>query len=194
VETATVAVEAVTITVETESLTDAAAALFASRGLRQVFAEDVMRITPGAAPAPRWPDGVELIGWSAATARRFHDVFESAFRDRPGFPGTPADEWIAENEEDDEFRPEWSILAVVPGIGDAGFVTSSVGWVAQVGVRPQARGRGIGAALICESLRRMAADGATEAWLDVNVNNPGAAALYRRLGFADAGRRARFRR
>ena len=109
-----------TITVETESLTDAAVALFVSRGLRQVFVEDVIRITFGAAPEPRWPGGVELTEWSAATARRFHDVFESALRDRPGFPGTPADEWITVNAEDDEFWPGWSILAAVPGIGDAG--------------------------------------------------------------------------
>jgi mycothiol synthase len=34
-------------------------------------------------------------------------------------------------------------------------------------------------------------DGATEVWLDVNVNNPGAR-LYERLGFRHAGRRARY--
>jgi GNAT superfamily N-acetyltransferase len=62
------------------------------------------------------------------------------------------------------------------------------------GVVPAARGRGLGGALVCEALARMAADGSPEAWLNVNVNNPGAAALYRRLGFADAGRRARYRR
>ncbi len=182
------------VTVETESLTEAAIALFTSRGLRQVFAEDVLRIEPAAAAPPRWPVGAELAGWSAATAGRFYQVYEAAFRDRPGFPGTPADEWIAENDADDEFRPGWSLLASVPDLGDAGFVTAAVGWIVQVGVRPAARGRGIGAALVGESLRRMAADGATGAWLDVHVDNPGAAALYRRLGFAQAGRRARFRR
>ena len=36
------------------------------------------------------------------------------------------------------------------------------------------------------------ADGAKEAWLNVNVDNP-AAGLYRKLGFTDRGRRARFR-
>lgn len=182
------------VIVETESLTDAAHALFVSRGLRQFFAEDVMRIDPAAAPAASWPAGVGLTGWSAATATRFHAVFEAAFRDRPGFPGTPADEWITENEEDDEFRPAWSLLATVPGLGDAGFVTGGLGWVMQLGVRPEARRRGIGAALVCESLSRMAAAGSTEAWLDVNVDNPGAAALYRRLGFTHEGRRARYRR
>jgi mycothiol synthase len=182
------------VIVETESLTEAAEALFASRGLRQYFAEDVMCIDPAAAPPPRWPAGVGLTGWSGATASRFYTVFEAAFRDRPGFPGTPADEWITETEEDEEFRSDWSMLATVPGLGDAGFVIGLIGWIAQVGVLPEARRRGIGAALICESLSRMAADGAAEAWLDVNVDNPGAAALYRRLGFTHEGRRARYRR
>jgi mycothiol synthase len=183
-----------TVIVETESLTETAEALFASRGLRQYFAEDVMRIDPAAAPPPRWPAGIGLTGWSGSTASRFYAVFEAAFRDRPGFPGTPADEWITETEEDDEFLPDWSLLATVPGLGDAGFVIGLAGWIAQVGVLPEARRRGIGAALVCESLSRMAADGAAEAWLDVNVDNPGAAALYRRLGFTHAGRRARYRR
>jgi len=42
-------------------------------------------------------------------------------------------------------------------------------------------------------LRSLAAAGAQEAWLCVNDNNP-AAVLYRRLGFGDAGRRARYLR
>jgi mycothiol synthase len=83
------------------------------------------------------------------------------------------------------------VLASVPGPGDAGFITATVGWIDQVGVAPDARGSGLGAALIGESLARMRADGATEAWLNVNVNNP-ASRLYRRLGFEDRGRRARF--
>ena len=63
----------------------------------------------------------------------------------------------------------------------------------QVGVVPAARGRGIGAALVGEALRRMRADGATQAWLNVNVDNP-AVRLYRELGFEHRGRRARYRR
>ena len=231
------------ITVETESLTEAAEALFASRGLQQFFAEDVMRIElnrpaasgPGPAAAglsgsaasdpgpavtsPNRPTasdpalsrpatagiGLTLTEWSAATAARFHATYAASFRDRPGFPGDPADVWIAENEEDDDFRPAWSLLATVPALaeggsaaedapaGDAGFVTAAVGWIVQVGVIPAARGRGIGAALVRESLARMAAAGRPEAWLTVNTNNPGAAALYRKLGFHHRGRRARYR-
>jgi ribosomal protein S18 acetylase RimI-like enzyme len=206
------------VTVETESLTAESEALFAARGLRQVFAEDVMRIdltravpdqavpdqvVPGqavpdqvvpdqAVPDGGWPDGTALAVWSAETAPRFHRVYEAAFRERPGFPGWSAEQWIADTADDDEFRPDWSVLAAVPGLGDAGFVTAAIGWIVQVGVIPSARGRGIGAALVTEALRRMRADGATQAWLDVNIDNP-AVRLYRKLGFEHRGRRARYR-
>ena len=182
------------VTVETEGLTPAAEALFASRGLRPVFAEDVMRVDlADGLPDPAWPDGTALAEWSDATAERFAAVYHAAFRDRPGFPGQPAAEWIADVAADEGFRPDWSILASVPGLGDAGFVTAAVGWIDQVGVVPGARGHGLGAALVTESLARRRSAGEAEAWLNVNVDNPGAAALYRRLGFTVAGRRARYR-
>jgi ribosomal protein S18 acetylase RimI-like enzyme len=181
------------ITVETESLTAEADALFVSRGLRQFFAEDVMRIDlsrPLPTPLAVFPPGTTLTTWSAESAPRFHAVYEAAFRDRPHFPGDPAAEWIAEYDEDDEFRPGWSLLAATPDQGDVAFVTAAEGWIVQVGVDPAARGRGLAKALVQSALSRMTP---TEAWLNVNVDNPGAAALYRRLGFTGAGRRARYR-
>ncbi|MEU7902480.1 N-acetyltransferase [Actinoplanes sp. NPDC049118] len=181
------------VTVETESLTAGAETLFAARGLRQVFAEDVMRVDlADAVPGRDWPEGTILTGWTGATAGRFHAVYDAAFRERPGFPGSTAEQWIADVADDDEFRPAWSVLATVPGLGDAGFVTAAVDWIVQVGVVPAARGRGIGGALVTEALRRMRADGGTHAWLDVNVDNP-AVRLYRKLGFEHRGRRARYR-
>ncbi len=48
------------------------------------------------------------------------------------------------------------------------------------------------ALLITEAVRRMRAAGETTVTLNVNVNNPRAAALYRGLGFAVTGRRARY--
>jgi len=182
------------VTVETESLTSAQAELFAARGLVQMFAEDVMRIDlTQPVPAAVWPEGTTLREWSAETAPRFFAVYEAAFRERPGFPGVPAAEWISDVSDEEDFRPGWSVLAEVPGIGDAGFVTGLVGWIDQVGVLPAARGAGLGAALVRESLGRMIADGAVEAWLNVNVDNA-AIGLYRRLGFRVAGRRARYQK
>ncbi|MBM2615353.1 GNAT family N-acetyltransferase [Actinoplanes sp. LDG1-06] len=182
------------VTVETETLTDDAVELFESRGLRQSFAEDVMRIDDLDLPAPVWPDGVTLSTWDEPVSRRFHTTYHASFRDRPGFPADPADVWIAENEEDDDFLPSCSLLVTLPDLGDAGFVVAAQGWIVQAGVVPFARRRGLAAALITESLTRMRADGADHCWLTVNVNNPGAAALYRRLGFAQRGRRARYQR
>jgi mycothiol synthase len=180
------------VTVETESLTPIQEALFASRRLRQVFAEDVMRADLTApVPPPVWPVGTTVREWNTHTEPRFFALYEASFRERPGFPGWRAAQWIAEVADDEEFRPAWSVIATVPGRGDIGFVTAAVGWIVQVGVAPAARGEGLGAALIREALTRMQDDGATEVWLDVNVNNP-AAKLYERLGFRHEGRRARY--
>ncbi len=264
------------VTVESEGLSAGAEGLFASRGFRLVFAEDVMRIElaggqrriplgtdgrpetgsvpgaeitgrflvpettgrspeaeitgrflgsettgrspeaeitgrfPGSETAGRspeaeitgrfpgteiteWAPGIEITEWAPGTGSRFHAVYAAAFRERPGFPDPPAAEWIEETAEEDDFRADWSLLATVPGIGDAGFVTATEGWIVQVGVVPAARGTGLGAALIRESLRRAAAAGFGESWLCVNADNP-AANLYRRLGFQHRGRRARYRR
>jgi mycothiol synthase len=177
--------------VETESLTAEQAALLTERGLRQVFAEDVLRIDLTEPVAPRsWPAGAILHPWTAETASRFFAVYEAAFRDRPGFPGQSAATWIG-GLVDDGFRPEASLLVELPGRGDVGFVTAAEAWIDQVGVIPAVRGRGLGAALTAESLDRLRADGAMEAWLNVNVDNP-AKTVYLRLGFVVAGRRARF--
>ncbi|GID31814.1 hypothetical protein Abr02nite_67970 [Paractinoplanes brasiliensis] len=184
------------MTVESETLTDDAAALFESRGLRRTFAEDVMRIDDLDLPPAVWPDGATISSWDGPdVARRFHTTYHASFRDRPGFPADPAGEWIAENEEDEDFLPSCSLLATLPDLGDAGFVVAARGWIVQAGVVPFARRRGLAAALIAESLIRMrTSDGVDHAWLTVNVNNPGAAALYRRLGFQQRGLRARYQR
>jgi mycothiol synthase len=182
------------VTVETEALTEAAERLFASRGLRQVFAEDVMRFDLASAepPAVPLPAGLALHEWTPDLAARFFAAYEAAFRERPAFPGWPAERWVAWTAGDEEFRPQWSLLAAGPG-GDAGFITSADGWIVQVGVVPSWRGRGVAGALVAEVLRRMRAAGADKALLDVNVDNP-AARVYTRLGFTTIGRRAKFQR
>lgn len=181
------------VTLETESLTEPARALFTARGLRQAFAEDVLRYDLAGTEPPRidLPAGLTVRPWSAELAGRFFAVYHAAFAERPGFPGWSVGQWVEWTTDDEDFRPDWSLLATDPSGADLGFVTAGQGWIVQVGVAPRARGRGLGAALVVEALRRMAADGSAEALLDVNVDNP-AVHLYRRLGFTDLGRRARF--
>ncbi|HEX8346076.1 MAG TPA: GNAT family N-acetyltransferase [Actinoplanes sp.] len=97
-----------------------------------------------------------------------------------------------DTELDDGFRADISMPASRPGAGDTGFVTVATGWSVQAGVVPQARGAGVGAALVSEALRRMRAAGMDRALLDVDVDNP-AGRLYRRIGLTGQGLRARFR-
>ena len=181
------------VRVETESLCSGADALYRSRGLTCVFAEDVMTYSlAGGVPTAPPAGDVVFTEWSDSLAERFFAVYEAAFRDRPGFPGWSAAEWITWIRDDDDFRADWTLLASEAG-RDVGFLAGeNGGWIAQVGVVPAARRRAVASTLIIEVLRRMQADGQTEATLNVNVNNPGAIAAYRRLGFLCTGRRARY--
>jgi mycothiol synthase len=178
---------------ETEALNDGAHALYLSRGLSQVLAEDVMQLPAQAnVPQAHPPAGLDLWLWGDADPARFYAVYVAAFRDRPGFPGWPQDRWIEWISEDEDFRPKSTLLATLAGT-DVGFIAGDAsGWIAQMGVVPAARGHDIGALLIAEAVRRMRSAGETTITLNVNINNPHAAALYSRLGFTKIGRRARY--
>jgi ribosomal-protein-alanine N-acetyltransferase len=56
-------------------------------------------------------------------------------------------------------------------------------------VRPQARGKGLGRALLQAAINKARALGATTMFLEVGADNPHALALYAGLGFAKAGTR-----
>lgn len=180
--------------IATESLTPAADRLYRRHGFAQTFAEDVMR-RDLRAPLPETPlpPGITLTTWQPMLAGAFYETYWASFRERPGFRGMSRVDWIAWATDDDDFAPEMSLLA---SAGDlpAGFAICDDGWVAQVGVRPEWRGRGLGAALLGEVLRRFRDAGRAEVALGVNVNNPTARRLYDRLHFAQIGRRARYTR
>jgi ribosomal protein S18 acetylase RimI-like enzyme len=136
---------------------------------------------------------VTVSSWGQADPARFFAVYAAAFRARPGFPGWPRARWIEWISDDEDFRADWTLLAALRG-ADAGFVAAAAGgWITQMGVVPAARGKNIGAWLITEAVRRMRTAGEAAITLNVNVNNPYAAALYRQLGFTRSGRRARYR-
>ena len=183
------------LTAETEALSDGAGALYVARGLSQVLAEDVMQLAATAeVPPANPPAGLALRSWEQTGPGRFFAVYEASFRDRPGYPGWSQDRWVDWISEDEDFRPAWALLATVDG-ADAGFIVPDAsGWIIQTGVVPAARGRDIGAALVAGAVRLMRAAGQTVITLNVNVDNPHAIALYRRLGFRTAGRRARYAR
>ncbi len=180
--------------IATEGLTPDAEHLYARYGFAQNFAEDVMRRDlAGDLPDAPLPPGIALDTWVPQRAEQFFAAYDGSFRTRPGFPGWSAEQWIEWATDDEDFRPELSLLARACDT-PVGFLIGAEGWVVQVGVVPAWRGRGLGAALVAEILRRAQAAGARSTLLTVNVNNPGAARVYERLGFVRIGRRARFLR
>lgn len=61
--------------------------------------------------------------------------------------------------------------------------------VLTLGVAAARRGRGHGRLIMEEAMRRLYAEGIATVFLEVSESNPAALALYRRLGFAEVGRR-----
>jgi mycothiol synthase len=187
--------------VATESLTEPASRLYRAFGFEVVFNELVMArdlLLP--LPDRALPPGVTLANWQPDLAEQFFQAYDSAFRERPGFPGWSAGEWISRVTENDH-KPEWSLLAKAGGL-PLGFVIGTIdlttdppgGYVWQIGVVPSQRRRGLASLLLVETMQRMQAGGAASAMLTVHVNNPGAIQAYSQLGFVTVGRRARYER
>ncbi|MCK2220940.1 GNAT family N-acetyltransferase [Actinomadura sp. ATCC 31491] len=182
------------VRLETESLTPEADALFLARGFRRTFAEDVCRRDLARPlPAAPLPPELTVAEWSAGTEEAFHAAYSASFADRPGFPGWSREQWV-DWLVDDEFLPGCSLVAREADGTPAGFVACAEGFLIQVGAVPAWRRRGLARALAVAALGRMRAAGAAEAHLDVNVNNPASAALFRGLGFEVVARRARYER
>jgi mycothiol synthase len=187
--------------IRTESLTESAHHLYLSHGFRSVFEALVMQWGLGEPlPDRQLPPDVTITDWRPDLADEYFQAYDAAFRDRPGFPGYSADQWITEVTENDH-KPEWTLLAYVDGM-PVGFVIGNIdlsldppgGHIAQMGVVPAQRRRGLGSALLVETMRRMQVAGAVSARLEVHVDNPGAIQTYVDLGFVTIGRRARYER
>jgi len=192
------AVEKRVLQIATESLTESASHLYQAHGYKSVFEELVMR-RDLQLPLPDcpMPKDVIITSWQPTLANLFFQAYENSFRERPGFPSLSGTEWISRTADDDDFKPEWSLLAQADG-EPLGFLTADSaplsGFVAQVGVVPGQRRCGLGSALMVETMRRMQTAGVESTELCVNVNNPGAIQAYEKLGFAMIGRRARYER
>jgi ribosomal protein S18 acetylase RimI-like enzyme len=146
------------------------------------------------------PEGVSLTSWDGANAEAFFAAYDAAYRDRPGFPGWSQEEWLEWLEPGDEdFLPGASFVAL-QGAEPLGFVTCGrvfedhpeIGWIVQVGVRPEWRRCGLGAALMSESMARASTLGVRRMMLDAATTNAPALSLYEALGFRRVGRRGHF--
>ena len=137
------------------------------------------------------PSRITLEPFSSDRAEDVRVVLNTAFAGHWGARDLQPEPWQAVLGAE-TFRPDWSWLAPMTG-RVVGFVLNSaaphpefgsVGWTDQLGVLPEARGRGIAGALMDASLASFERAGLKLAGLGVDTGNPfGAPALYDRLGY-----------
>ncbi len=104
----------------------------------------------------------------------------AAIRDRPGF--CPGATWLVAASVVPDFALGGlarGCVATVQGVVDE----NGAGGIQNVGVVPEARGRGIGRALLLRALAGFATAGASRAYLEVTARNAAAIHMYRGLGF-----------
>ena len=186
---------AATVRAVSECLTDDERLRWTNAGYQIVFEELAMErsLSVAGGPHPRLPPDTSILEWGPRAAAASFEVYNSAFRSRPGFPAWSRSEWIERLTGDDDFLPQASLCALRSGV-PAGFVVCSKGWIDQVGVAPAHRRLGLASALVAEAMSRMGALEVEVARLHANTNNPEALAAWRRIGFREFGRRGRFRR
>lgn len=175
-----------------------ALALFAAQGFGQ--ARWFQRMTMDLAadlPRPATPPGLTVTTLTPEHHAAALSVRNEAFGDHWGSTEMSPQSW-AHWLGYAAFRPGYSYIAYADG-APAGIVigqesdayTQATGqrdlYVALVGTRRSARGRGVASALLGHALAAARADGVRSASLEVDADSPtGAFGLYERIGFAVA--------
>jgi ribosomal protein S18 acetylase RimI-like enzyme len=143
----------------------------------------------GNLPEPVWADGVAVRTYNDADGERVHALLDDAYAgwDR-NYVSRSHEGWLTFMTGDVEFDPEVWFLAE----RDGELVACALhwkeqqgrGWVKDIVVRQNERGRGVAKALLQHAFRVYAARGADRVGLKVDATNPtGAPQLYERLGF-----------
>jgi mycothiol synthase len=138
-------------------------------------------LEPGSAPEGIEITGVEVPDDLAAV----HGVLAAAFAGYSGYQPEPFDRWVDDYERSPSYDPTLWLMASAAGepVGSlAANVFGDRGWVAEIGVLPSHRGRGIGAALLRRSFATFADRELGRVMLNVGAANSTATALYERVG------------
>ncbi|MBZ9597889.1 GNAT family N-acetyltransferase [Streptomyces yangpuensis] len=165
--------------------------LLADRGYRTVRRYQVMTrpLSAAADPAPAAPAGLALrhCGDDEADRHRAHALVEETFAAHFGHVDRPYETWLDHIEGR---SLDWSLvwIASLPGEGDVAVLLTrddrtSMAWVSHIGVRKEARGRGVGGFLLRHGFATYAARGRDTIGLGVDtLNATGALALYEAHG------------
>lgn len=147
----------------------------------------VMRIDMGEPPAPpSWPEGVAVRAFAPGQDDEvIYRLVQTAFDDIEERIWSPYDEWRVYLIDRNDFDPSLWFLAT-EGDDIVGCTLAveypEEGWVRQFAVRRDARGRGIGTALLREAFGELYRRGERRVGLGVAAVNSGAQHLYQRAG------------
>ncbi|MDX1512011.1 MAG: GNAT family N-acetyltransferase, partial [Nitriliruptorales bacterium] len=161
----------------------------AARGMEVVRHFWQMRRTldgPVAAGAP--PAGVTLAPPRDEDLRDAHQILQTSFAEHFGHEDEPWDDWLARVTASTTTDLDLWLLARVDGEPVGALVAHDFGdrgWVSELGVLEEFRGRGIGEALLRRSFATLAGRGLPRVLLSVDAQNEtGATALYERAGMS----------
>jgi ribosomal protein S18 acetylase RimI-like enzyme len=146
-------------------------------------------------PEPRRVEGVELVPFTWDRDEEVRLAHNAAFTEHYGSSERDVLSWQVMFTGQRSFRPDLSTLAIEDGaviayalayVSEIAAAATGVreSYFGQIGVLPQARGRGLSKAVIIHALRAAAANGCQTAGLEVDSENgTGALGLYEGLGF-----------
>ncbi|MEV8086516.1 GNAT family N-acetyltransferase [Streptomyces nigra] len=165
-------------------------ALLERRGWSAVRRYHVLRrpLDPAGDLVPEVAPGVRLRACADEHDRaRVHALHQSTFAAHFDFQPRTYEQWLHDVDAD---LLDWSLVWLVEtdDLGDAGFLLArddreAMAWIRSIGVRREARGRGLGGLLLRHAFAAFAARGRDTIGLGVDTANAtGAPALYARHG------------
>jgi mycothiol synthase len=159
----------------------------AAHGFRDERHVLLMSIDQSAAPAPApdWPSGVSVRSVTLEDAAVLAELSSDTFAEHPGDNHMTREEMVHHLSEQDA-RLDISLLAT-DEVGPVGLVLCyappDAGYIATLGVRTRARGRGLGTAMLRQAFRAFADDGRPVVRLHVEqTNTTGAIGVYENAG------------
>jgi mycothiol synthase len=168
----------------------AALSLFRAFGYRKLWTSWILELPAGAAITDTaLPPGHRVREFEPGTEdRAVYQTIEDAFNEWPDRGPTTFEDWSARTLQRGDFEP-WQVIVAVEGSGAQERVVGAckvssmdeAGWVDQIAVRRDARGRGLGRALLVAAFRSARDHGAT--YLRLNTDSrTGALGLYEHVG------------
>jgi mycothiol synthase len=138
---------------------------------------------PADVSEPDWPDGVAVRTFREEDAREVKKLLDLAYEEEFHHNPTSFEHWRHFMLDDPMYDPEAWFLAVADGQIVGAALNWDEGYIKDLVVHPEWRGRGLGKALVLQTFREFSRRGIPRVTLKTDSNNPTDAwRLYERVG------------